>query len=392
MLRKSVMKSESKPTEAERRMGAKILIFLGGTWLLAGLFMRSVLDDFMPFGGAWFIMSTAFMLWGTYILGATRKKTESLVPQPAVIKPPVEPKTEILWLIVNRLFTTIPFTSAEGIIRLYKNREDAEAYVKNDTKYQLTAMTIRTNQLELCKDLWAQMGIKSYEIYSDYENCICEKVNETNFIGDRTALLALRIKQNSLSGYNKSLLELKYDLLKRELNTTPLLVPMAYDNDKEDLMSSDTAIHMTDRANRLLSNLLYDNDGGPKNPIPTYFGIKDHTGERLAVMWNGARVLYYGGAETISADIADEQPAEIPRNFPKVMHCYFADNTTTGSHMLAAFTNIKDLRKIYSGKRIALFTFSELAALAKGSDGIVINPGPAGVSLEIGPETINKLM
>ena len=39
MLRKSVMKSESKPTEAERRMGAKILIFLGGTWLLAGLFM-----------------------------------------------------------------------------------------------------------------------------------------------------------------------------------------------------------------------------------------------------------------------------------------------------------------------------------------------------------------
>jgi hypothetical protein len=60
--------------------------------------------------------------------------------------------------------------------------------------------------------------------------------------------------------------------------------------------------------------------------------------------------------------------------------------------MLTAFTNIKDLRKIYSSKRIALFTFSELAALAKGSDGIVINPGPAGVSLEIGPETINKLM
>ena len=392
MLKRSVMKSESKPTEAERRMGAKILIFLGITWLLAGLFMRSVLDDFMPFGIAWFVLSTIFMLWGAYVLGETRKKPEISVQQPSAIKQLAVPETETLWLIVNRLFTTIPFTSAEGVIRLYKNRGDAETYVNRNTNHQLTAMTIRTNQLELCKGLWAQMGIKTYEIYADSGTSVKKTVNENNFIGDRVALLALRIKQNLLSATNKSLMELEYDLLKRELNTTPLLVPMAYDNDSDKLMSADTAIHMTDRANRLLSGLLYDKGAGPKNPIPAYFGIKDHTGERLAVMWNGNRVLYYGGAETITADTASDNTTEIIHNTPKVMHCYFADNTNTGSHMLAAFTNIKDLRKIYRDKRIALFTFSELAALAKGSDGIVINPGPAGVSLEIGPETINKLM
>lgn len=392
MVRGAVKKPDSNPTSAERRFGAKILVFLGGTWFLGGVFMRSALDDFMPFGAAWFIMSVTFMLWGTYVLGETKKKAQVPVRQPAVVKRPAQTKTETLWLIVNRLFTTIPFTSAEGVIRLYKNRETAENYVKNNTKYQLTAMTIRTDQLEFCKGLWSQMGIKSYEIYSDHENFEAEKVNESGFIGDRMALLALRIKQNSLTGVNKSLLELEYDLLKREFNTTPLLVPMAYDDDKGELMAADTAIHMTDRANRLLSGLLYDKDTGPKNPIPTYFGIKDHTGERLAAMWNGNRVLYYGGTEIIANSTTDENNAEATYNRPKVMHCYFADNTHTGSHMLAAFTNIKDLRKMYGGKRIALFTFAELAHLAKSGDGIVINPGPAGVSLEMNHETINKLL
>ncbi|MBP0980555.1 MAG: SseB family protein, partial [Oscillospiraceae bacterium] len=217
-------------------------------------------------------------------------------------------------------------------------------------------------------------------------------VNEISFIGDRIALLALRIKQNLISAANKSLLELEYDLLKRELSTTPLLVPMAYSDDNEDAMPSDSAIHMTDRANFMLSALLYDKNSGPKNPIPSYLGIKDHTGQRLAVMWNGNRVIYYGGAEPIAADIAGKSAEETPGNTPKVMHCYFADNKHTGSHMLAAFTNIKDLRKMYGNRRIALFTFSELAALSKSGDGIVINPGQTGVSFEMDHQTIEKLI
>ena len=180
-MKKYAKKSYNKPTEAEKRFGAKILLFFGSVWLLAGLLMRSVLEDFMPFGAVWFIMATVFMLWGTYILGETKKKPENdtvtATHQPEVVKQPQQPKTETLWLIVNRLFTTAPFTSAEGMIRLYKNGEDAQTYVKNNTKYQLTAMTIRTNQLELCKGLWAQMGIKSFEIYSllvrKLDLCVC---------------------------------------------------------------------------------------------------------------------------------------------------------------------------------------------------------------------------
>ena len=220
---------------------------------------------------------------------------------------------------------------------------------------------------------------------------ITEKTTDSNFIGDMIALLLLRIKQNTVRSDDKNFLKMDYDWLKRELATTPLLVPFNYDNDNRANSAKDISLHMTDAANRQLSRLLRDENNQPKNPIPSYYGTKLLTGEKFGIIWNGDTVMYYGGMEK-TAEAADDGKVNSDHNGPKIMRPFFADNSKTDTHMLAAFTNIRDLRNLYPDKRIAVFSFGELAALSKEGDGIVFDPGSASLSFEMDRTAIEKLI
>lgn len=394
--KKILKKAQNKPSASEKRFGAKVLLGLGGIWTAGGLFMRTVLDGFMPFGIAWFILSIGFMLWGMYMLGESKKKPVSLIEEkPVQEKPkPVQPEAkenpqpEKMWVVVNKQFPLLPFTTADGRIRLYKNSGAAQRYIDHKSEFPLVAMSLTQDQLERCKDIWTKLGIKSIDIYTEDEKFTTEKTTDTNYIGDMVALLLLRIKQNTVRNGDKNFLAMDYDWLKKELASTPLLVPMTYDNDDPAHTAKDTSLHMTDGANRQLSALLRGEDNQPKNPIPSYYGMKMLTGDKFGVIWNGDKVLYYGGMETAAESDTQQTPGNA-----RIMRPFFADNTKTKTHMLAVFTNITDLRNMYPGKRVAAFAFSELANLAaKEGDGIVFDPGPASLSFEMNSETIEKLL
>ncbi len=394
--KKILKKVQSKPSAGEKRFGAKVLIGLGGIWTAGGLLMRTVLDGFMPFGIAWFILSIGFMLWGMYMLGESKKIIEEKPvqekPKPAQPKAEEKPQPEKMWVVVNKKFPLLPFTTADGRIRLYKNSSAAQRYIDHKSEFPLVAMSLTHDQMERCKDIWVKLGIKSIDIYTDDEKITTEKTTDTNYIGDMIALLLLRIKQNTVRNGDKNFLAMDYDWLKKELATTPLLVPMTYDNDDRAQTVKDTALHMTDGANRQLSALLRGEDNQPKNPIPSYYGTKMLTGDKFGVMWNGDKVLYYGGMETVVEMTAGGDAQPQAQNGARIMRPFFADNTNTKTHMLAVFTNIKDLRNMYPGKRVAAFTFSELATLSKEGDGIVFDPGSASLSFEMNSETIEKLL
>lgn len=395
--KKIVKKLANKPSEKERRFGAKILVGLGGIWTAGGLFMASVLEDFMPFGIGWFVMSIGFMLWGTYMLGESKKKKEPLLTEKPVVekpkpKPPEKQPKNKLWVVVNKQFPLLPFTTADGRMRLYKDSAAAQRYIDHKREFPLIALSLTEKQLENCKNIWVKFGIKSIDIYADDENFSTEKTTDTNFIGDMAALLLLRIKQNSLRTDDKSFLAMDWDWLKKELATTPLLVPIAFDNDDENAMAKDSAVHMTAGANRMRSALLKYENGQPKNPIPSYYGIKKLTGDRFGVMWNGDRVMYYGGMDTVNRMVQENNTEAVTENNGKVMHCFFADNAKTKTHMLAVFTNMEDLRNMFPTKRVGMYTFSELAKLAKEGDGMVIDPGSASLNAEIDHNTIEKLI
>ncbi|MBQ5327411.1 MAG: hypothetical protein J6K80_09435, partial [Oscillospiraceae bacterium] len=298
---------------------------------------------------------------------------------------------EKMWIVVNKHQPLLPFTTADGRIRLYKDSAAAQRYIDHKSEFPLVAMSLTQDQLERCKDIWVKLGIKSIDIYSDDENFITEKTTDTNFIGDMIALLLLRIKQNTVRSDDKNFLKMDFDWLKRELAATPLLVPFNYDNDNRANSAKDTSLHMTDAANRQLSRLLRDENNQPKNPIPSYYGTKLLTGEKFGIIWNGDNVMYYGGMEK-SAEAADDDNVNSDQNGPKIMRPFFADNSKTDTHMLAAFTNIRDLRNLYPDKRIAVFSFGELAALSKEGDGIVFDPGSASLSFEMDRTAIEKLI
>lgn len=392
-------KIDSRPSDSERRFGAKILLGLGGIWTAGGLLMRTVLDNFLPFGIAWFIMSVGFMLWGMYVLGESKKKTEPLLvekpvepkPKPVQKKPEEKPQEEKMWVVVNKQYPLIPFTTADGRIRLYKNPGAAQRYIDHKKEFPLIALSLNKNQLAQCKDIWTKMGIKSIDIYSDDENFVTEKTTDMNFIGDMIALLLVRIRQNTVRDGDKNFLAMDYDWLKKELAGTPLLVPVTYDSDSRERITKDTALHMTDAANRLLSKLMRDENNQPKNPIPSYYGTKLLTGDQFGIIWNGDQVMYYGGMEKV-AEITGGDSEQTEQSGPKIMRPFFADNSKTKAHMLAVFTNMKDLRNMYPDKRVAVFTFREMAALSKEGDGIVFDPGAGALGFEMNPETIEKLI
>lgn len=392
-------KADSKPSDSEKRFAAKVLIGLGGIWTAGGLFMRTVLDNFMPFGIAWFIMSISFMLWGVYVLGESKKKPRSLLVEKPInsVNKPLKEKAdekkekEKMWVVVNKQQPLLPFTTADGRIRLYKDSAAAQRYIDHKSEFPLVAMSLTQDQMERCKDIWVKLGIKSIDIYSDDEKFITEKTTDSNFIGDMIALLLLRIKQNTVRSDDKNFLKMDYDWLKRELAATPLLVPFNYDNDNRANSAKDISLHMTDAANRQLSRLLRDENNQPKNPIPSYYGTKLLTGEKFGIIWNGDTVMYYGGMEK-TAEAADDGKVNSDHNGPKIMRPFFADNSKTDTHMLAAFTNIRDLRNLYPDKRIAVFSFGELAALSKEGDGIVFDPGSASLSFEMDRTAIEKLI
>lgn len=393
-------KADSKPSDKERLFGAKIMLGLGGIWTAGGLFMASVLEGFMPFGIGWFVLSIGFMLWGTYILGESKKKKEPLLvekpvtspPKPEPKKPAPQPEKEKLWVVVNKSFPLLPFTTADGRIRLYKDSAAAQRYIDHKKEFPLNAMSLTPEQLERCKNIWVKFGIKSIDIYSDDEKFITDKTTDSNFIGDMVALLLLRIRQNTVRNGDKNFLAMDYDWLKKELETTPLLVPMTYDNDDETAMAKDTAIHMTAGASRLLSNMLKDENGQPRNPIPTFYGIKKLTGDRFGVIWNGDSVVYYGGMETSGEIRQENSSAATTEDGNRIMHCFFADNAKTKAHMLAVFTNMEDLRNMFPTKRVGMYTFSELTRLAQEGDGIIFDPGSASLCAEIDHTTIEKLI
>lgn len=397
--KKIVKKLASKPSEKERRFGAKILVGLGGIWTAGGLFMASVLEDFMPFGIGWFVMSISFLVWGTYVLGESKKKKEPLLvekpvsnpPKPVQEKPVPQPENK-LWVVVNKKLPLLPFTTADGRIRLYKDSAAAQRYIDHKKEFPLIALSLTEKQLERCKSIWVKFGVKSIDIYSDDEKFTTDKTADTNFIGDMVALLLLRIKQNTVRNGDKNFLAMDYDWLKKELETTPLLVPMTYDNDDENAMAKDSAIHMTDGANLLLSKLLKDENGQPKNPIPTFYGIKKLTGDKFGVMWNGDRVMYYGGMETVDRMVQENSSEAATENGGKVMHCFFADNAKNKTHMLAVFTNMEDLRNMFPTKRVGMYTFRELVKLSKEGDGIIFDPGSASLCAEMDHDTIEKLI
>ena len=391
-------KIDSRPSDSERRFGAKILLGLGGIWTAGGLFMRSVLDGFMPYGIGWFIMSIGFMLWGVYVLGESKKKKEPLLVEkpaetkPARPEPDKKPQPEKMWVPVNKQYPLLPFTTADGRIRLYKDSSAAQRYIDHKSEFPLVGLSLTKDQLEQCKNVWTKLGIKSIDIYSDDENFTTEKTSDMNYIGDMIALLMVRIRQNSLRKDDKNFVEMDYDWLKKELETTPLLVPFTYDNDSREQISKDTALHMTDAANRQLSKLLRDENNQPKNPIPSYYGTKLLTGDKYGVMWNGDQVIYYGGMETVDGIAGGGNAHRQENGDRKIMHPFFADNRKTGTHMLAVFTNIKDLRNMYPNKRVAVFTFREMAALSKEGDGIIFDPGAASLCFEMNHETIGRLL
>ena len=117
-------KADSKPSDSEKRFAAKVLIGLGGIWTAGGLFMRTVLDNFMPFGTAWFIMTISFMLWGVYVLGESKKKPRSLLVEKPInpVNKPLKEKAdekkekEKMWIVVNKHQPLLPFTTADGRI------------------------------------------------------------------------------------------------------------------------------------------------------------------------------------------------------------------------------------------------------------------------------------
>ncbi len=393
--KKIVKKLANRPSDKEKRFGAKIFIGLGAVWTAGGLFMASVLEGFMPYGIGWFVMSMGFMLWGTYLLGESKKEKKPLLvekPVAAQQKPPVKQPEDKLWVVVNKQFPLLPFTTADGRMRLYKDSGAAQRYIDHKKEFPLNALSLSKEQLERCKSIWVKFGIKSIDIYSDDKEFTTEKTAETNFIGDMVALLLLRIKQNSLRSGDKNFLAMDYDWLKKKLATTPLLVPIAFDNDDETAMAKDSAIHMTDGANRLLSDLLKDENSQPKNPIPAFYGTKKLTGDKFGVIWNGDRVMYYGGMETVDRMAQENSTGPVTENSGKMMHCFFADNAKTQTHMLAVFTNMEDLRNMFPTKRVGLYTFSELAKLSREGDGIIFDPGSASLCAEMDHNTIEKLI
>ena len=101
--------------------------------------------------------------------------------------------------------------------------------------------------------------------------------------------------------------------------------------------------------------------------------------------------MYYGGMEKV-AEITGGDSEQSEQGGPKIMRPFFADNSKTNAHMLAVFTNMKDLRSMYPDKRVAVFTFREMAALSKEGDGIVFDPGAGALGFEMNHETIEKLI
>lgn len=392
--RKEERKEKYKSTPKEKRAGATALTVLGVIWTLGGFSMAAVLDDFFPYGFAWFAISISFTVLGVVIFRQSKK--EETIPQEKLTMPvavdmqAVNKNENRLWIAVNEFNPALPFIEGDNSISLFSDIQKMQEYIKQQAGYTLKVLSLDRRMTDKMKNIWQRYGIITIKLYENDGSCINQKCSEKNYIGSEIESTLLKIMQNKPMATlgQQSLYHMEKDSLRRLFADIPLLVPFRYDSDSEEAIKADRQIHMTEKACMQLSVLLKNDNGTPKEEIPVYYGIEQLRGKHTVTMWNGGRVIYYGGTEILS-EVSGEN--EFSGSKSRIMHPMFADNRKTKMHMVAAFTNIADLREMYTQHRVALFSFSELAALAKEGDGIVVNPGIRGLCAVLDHETTEKL-
>lgn len=391
-----LQKEKYKSTPGERRAGAIVIIALGTIWTLGGLSMVAVLEDFLPYGFAWFIISFGFIAGGIAIYRKSKEEQNSQIKTtlPVAFQQKdanIAQTNEKLWIIVNTFNPAIPFIEGDNSISLFADNKKTMEYIHHNQGYSLQALSLERSMLENMKDLWQRYGIHTVKINEKDNSSTIIQCCEKRYIGSETENTVIKLMQNSpaVTEEKKALYSIEADSLRRILAQTPLLVPFRYDDDDIRQAKEDRQIHMTEKACTQLSALLKNEAGQPKQDIPVYYGMEKLRGEHTVTMWHSGKVIYYGGAAVLRETANDEKSGMNTRI--KIMHPMFADNPKENLHMVAVFTNIADLKELYKQHRVALFSFSELATLAKEGDGIIINPGAKGICAQLNHSLINEL-
>lgn len=389
------------PSPKEQRFGGKVLIFLGVIWTLGAIIINTVVDGFMPYGLIWYIMSIGFIVWGSVILRKNSKKAEEINKASNEITQdqstnaiPKQPEKPRLYILINSKNPVLPYLDSERCIHLYKSEKDAYDFAGKNFILDLSVAHIVEEQLPDLEKSWLRYGVKTVKIHQTKDEFTSHSCANTDkdYIGSMVASILLQMYQNEkkyITAEQDVQWKTLQSMLANIIKTTPFLVPFKYGDETDANSLQDNSLHMTTKAAEQLSFLLKKEK--ELHIFPSYLGFHLLAQGKHGTLWHNDKLIYMGSTKRIDAAAENNDMSLLYPDSNKMMRPMFADNTQQKSHMIAAFTNITDLRRMYPNERVAAFSFDDIVNLTNEGDGIIINPSRTGLCYQMPHSFINEI-
>lgn len=255
----------------------------------------------------------------------------------------------------------IPFLDNDGTVYVLTEKSDTEKmaseidniFPKEATWGQFCDSFYKSYSHLGCSKIAVNTGNRKILIDYDLSLEYNGKKTEYQLNGNKLNLYLIQLLQlkngQGINKGNSNYAELLKLLFEEELGKTLFFVPMVYDNDSKQQAAADRTLHFFSDTDRVVKNIFVKNDnkGG------------------ICINSNDDSLVFMDGSEGyVSANSSSGQ----------AMHMITLQEAD-GTLFIPGFTNLAELREMYTENRVAIAMLSDMVKLKNGSiKGIILNP------------------